>query len=299
MKALLLSEYKKLACTNVDDPVIGPDDVLVSVKAPEEFKPLLELEAVVIGGLGGFGGLCRLPQGLRKPLLVSGTDGVGTKLELAQAHGRHQDAQPDQGRLAAHAADGLMDPRLFGALVFVVNGIERLNLVQLVAVHDVLRDIKVMDGFKLELFASEQEFPDLQNPVQMSFDNRGRLWVAENYSYAGRPTNLEPGLRDRVVVFEDADVDAAVDGDHLALRLHHVARAVVLDLHGLDSTLGGRLDHLLHQLERVDRATEAGRQRRQQHSTEQDFCLLGALAGAFPRWMLFIRNGEGRWQTLN
>ena len=43
----------------------------------------------VIGGLGGFGGLCRLPQGLRKPLLVSGTDGVGTKLELAQAHGRH------------------------------------------------------------------------------------------------------------------------------------------------------------------------------------------------------------------
>jgi phosphoribosylformylglycinamidine cyclo-ligase len=43
----------------------------------------------VVGGLGGFGGLCRLPQGLRKPLLVSGTDGVGTKLELAQAHGRH------------------------------------------------------------------------------------------------------------------------------------------------------------------------------------------------------------------
>ena len=43
----------------------------------------------VVGGLGGFGGLCRLPQGMRKPLLVSGTDGVGTKLELAQAHGRH------------------------------------------------------------------------------------------------------------------------------------------------------------------------------------------------------------------
>ena len=38
----------------------------------------------VIGGLGGFGGLMRLPAGLRKPLLVSGTDGVGTKLELAQ-----------------------------------------------------------------------------------------------------------------------------------------------------------------------------------------------------------------------
>ncbi len=43
----------------------------------------------VLGGLGGFGGLCRLPTGLRRPLLVAGTDGVGTKLELAQAHGRH------------------------------------------------------------------------------------------------------------------------------------------------------------------------------------------------------------------
>jgi phosphoribosylformylglycinamidine cyclo-ligase len=34
----------------------------------------------VLGGLGGFGGLCRLPQGMRKPLLVSGTDGVGIDL---------------------------------------------------------------------------------------------------------------------------------------------------------------------------------------------------------------------------
>ena len=43
----------------------------------------------VVGGLGGFGGLCRLPPGMRKPLLVAGTDGVGTKLELAQDCGRH------------------------------------------------------------------------------------------------------------------------------------------------------------------------------------------------------------------
>lgn len=43
----------------------------------------------VVGGLGGFGGLMRLPAGLRKPLLVSGTDGVGTKLELAQDHQCH------------------------------------------------------------------------------------------------------------------------------------------------------------------------------------------------------------------
>ena len=49
----------------------------------------------VVGGLGGFGGLMRLPEGLRKPLLVSGTDGVGTKLELAQDHKSHHNVGID------------------------------------------------------------------------------------------------------------------------------------------------------------------------------------------------------------
>ena len=43
----------------------------------------------VLGALGGFGGCFELPSGYRKPVLVSGTDGVGTKLKIAQALGRH------------------------------------------------------------------------------------------------------------------------------------------------------------------------------------------------------------------
>jgi len=43
----------------------------------------------VMGGLGGFGALCELPAGYKQPVLVSGTDGVGTKLRLAMDLGVH------------------------------------------------------------------------------------------------------------------------------------------------------------------------------------------------------------------
>ncbi|MFN8519023.1 MAG: phosphoribosylformylglycinamidine cyclo-ligase [Chloroflexota bacterium] len=43
----------------------------------------------LLGGLGGFGAALELPEGYRRPVLVSGTDGVGTKTEIARALGRH------------------------------------------------------------------------------------------------------------------------------------------------------------------------------------------------------------------
>jgi phosphoribosylformylglycinamidine cyclo-ligase len=43
----------------------------------------------VLGDLGGFGGCFELPTGFRQPVLVSGTDGVGTKLKIAQAANKH------------------------------------------------------------------------------------------------------------------------------------------------------------------------------------------------------------------
>ena len=43
----------------------------------------------VLGGIGGFGALCEIPEGYRQPVLVSGTDGVGTKLKLAMQLEQH------------------------------------------------------------------------------------------------------------------------------------------------------------------------------------------------------------------
>jgi phosphoribosylformylglycinamidine cyclo-ligase len=43
----------------------------------------------VLSGLGGFGALCEIPEGYHRPVLVSGTDGVGTKLRLALTMGKH------------------------------------------------------------------------------------------------------------------------------------------------------------------------------------------------------------------
>jgi mono/diheme cytochrome c family protein/glucose/arabinose dehydrogenase len=76
--------------------------------------------------------------------------------------------------------------------------------------RDVIADLKVMDGFKLELFASEKEFPDLRNPVQMAFDNRGRLWVAVMPSYPHWRVG-DPRPNDKLLILEDTNGDGRAD----------------------------------------------------------------------------------------
>jgi phosphoribosylformylglycinamidine cyclo-ligase len=57
----------------------------------ERIKPMARatMRPEVLGGIGGFAALCRIPAGYTEPVLVSGTDGVGTKLKTALAAGRH------------------------------------------------------------------------------------------------------------------------------------------------------------------------------------------------------------------
>lgn len=64
--------------------------------------------------------------------------------------------------------------------------------------------ITVPDGFQVRLFAGE---PDVHQPVAMSIDDRGRLWVAESYSYKEWQKTGE----DRIIILEDTNNDGSHD----------------------------------------------------------------------------------------
>jgi mono/diheme cytochrome c family protein/glucose/arabinose dehydrogenase/lysophospholipase L1-like esterase len=75
---------------------------------------------------------------------------------------------------------------------------------------EAVKKLKVPDGYKIEMFASEKEFPDLANPVQMSFDNKGRLWVSTMPSYPHyKPGDKKPN--DKILILEDTNNDGKAD----------------------------------------------------------------------------------------
>src|SRR5207248_8257342 len=64
----------------------------------------------------------------------------------------------------------------------------------------------VPEGFSVKLFAGE---PDVRQPIAFCLDDRGRVWVAEAYSYPVRRRDKE--AKDRIVIFEDTDGDGTFD----------------------------------------------------------------------------------------
>src|SRR5262245_718192 len=71
--------------------------------------------------------------------------------------------------------------------------------------QEAIAKMTVPDGFLVELVASE---PDIVNPVAMTFDERGRVWITESLEYPRKPAG--PG-RDCVKILEDPDGDGRAD----------------------------------------------------------------------------------------
>ena len=74
--------------------------------------------------------------------------------------------------------------------------------------EDAVKGMTLPPGFSVSVFAAE---PDVQQPIGISFDTRGRLWVAENYTYAEASINADRSLNDRIVILEDTDHDGKSD----------------------------------------------------------------------------------------
>jgi phosphoribosylformylglycinamidine cyclo-ligase len=84
-----------MSATRPDPPALSYRDAGVDIDAGdalvERIRPYAQrtLREGVLAGIGGFGALFEVPKRYREPVLVAGTDGVGTKLKLAFALGRH------------------------------------------------------------------------------------------------------------------------------------------------------------------------------------------------------------------
>ncbi len=104
---------------------------------------------------------------------------------------------------------GAMDGVLFADDEFpaIVNSEQDRNATPM-SPEQATNTIELPAGFRATLVASE---PDVQNPIAMSWDSRGRLWVAENYTYAQSNQRFDLSMRDRVIVFADSDQDGSLD----------------------------------------------------------------------------------------
>ncbi|MBB5033965.1 PVC-type heme-binding CxxCH protein [Prosthecobacter vanneervenii] len=74
------------------------------------------------------------------------------------------------------------------------------------AAQKLVAGMKLQDGFQVELIAAE---PDVRQPIAFCFDERGRMWVAEAFSYPNRQP--EGQGKDRISIFEDTDGDGSFE----------------------------------------------------------------------------------------
>jgi glucose/arabinose dehydrogenase/mono/diheme cytochrome c family protein/lysophospholipase L1-like esterase len=109
--------------------------------------------------------------------------------------------------------------------------------------EDALASLTVPEDYAINLFASERTFPDLANPVQMSFDNRGRLWIATMPTYPHyRPGDPKPN--DKLIILEDTNSDGRADKQTIFADKLHLPTGFELSHDGVYVAQGTHLVHL-------------------------------------------------------
>jgi len=110
---------------------------------------------------------------------------------------------------------------------------------------DAIKHIKMAPGYKIQLFADEEMFPNLANPSQMAFDNHGRLWVGCMGSYPHYKIG-DPLPNDKILIFEDTDNDGVADKETVFVDNIHIPMGFeITDKGGAYVSLGNDLVHFL------------------------------------------------------
>ena len=75
------------------------------------------------------------------------------------------------------------------------------------------KKFKLPEGYEINLFATEEDFPELANPVALNFDSKGRMWVSTMPSYPHWKPKTK--LEDKLLILTDTDSDGRADKCHV------------------------------------------------------------------------------------
>src|SRR5690606_27025198 len=73
---------------------------------------------------------------------------------------------------------------------------------------EALAAVKAPPGYRVSLFAHE---PMVRQPIAMAWDDKGRLWICENDTYAEASVNYDLTQSDRIIILADTDQDGVAD----------------------------------------------------------------------------------------
>ena len=108
---------------------------------------------------------------------------------------------------------------------------------------DALASFTTAPGYNIDLFASEKEFPNLANPVQITFDNKDRLWVATMPTYPHWKPG-EPKPNDKLLIYEDTNNDGKADKEIVFADKLHLPTGFEISHDGIYVAQGNHLIRL-------------------------------------------------------
>ncbi len=139
------------------------------------------------------------------PHLADDSAGIGRQIVIADVTGNGLPDIVTGGMLGCHLLTHQTE-ELTGTGLLAAQPKPRRPIVEDLSGTDAAANMTVPQGFHVQLAAAE---PDVHQPVAMAFDDRGRLWVAEAYTYPVRAPEGQ-GL-DKIVILEDTDFDGVFD----------------------------------------------------------------------------------------